>query len=377
MKDRLQIIIFIVLISLPFFITFILPSKFLQNSNIENRKLSSFPKAPWKNNSWTTFPRKFESYFNDHFAFKNDLVQGYGILKTVLFRSSMNGNIFIGKDGWIFIDAPHDLMRNQGGYSKKQLSGIKTQLVKQRDAYEKKGIDYWVIPVPSTEDIYPEYLPDEFKSDTPNTRYDSINNYMKKDPQDDMMIDLKQNLLENKWFTVPKDWPTLNASNPTTMPIYNKMDLHWNQIGAYIAYTKIINVLKVRHPCLSPIPLSQMNVSLGKSMIGTANQLGVAEYYKNTDYFLSPKLPAQGGPDVQCPDLRLTIVDDSMINTFMMPWLFRNFGEITTIYKKVPYAERMKEIKHSKPNILIDERTERGMETIWNDALSSNNGIED
>ena len=72
-NHRLLPLLFILFISLPMSISFLLADKSL--SEIEKRKLSQLPDIEFSLTSLEEFPAAFDSYIGDHFGFREQIVR--------------------------------------------------------------------------------------------------------------------------------------------------------------------------------------------------------------------------------------------------------------------------------------------------------------
>jgi hypothetical protein len=215
------IIVFYILLSLPLLQQNIL---FIPEYQLtENRILESFPNISLKD--LDTFPKRFESYFNDHFGFRPTLVRLNSIIKVFVFRNTHVGDVIIGKDNWLFF--------NYGlGSNKSKI----TELVSLWDSFSNKsrvrfeeldkyGISYVEIIAPNKNSLYPEYLPKQTSS-----------NYYS---------DILQKIIESKvpyrinLYDVFKGVMKSDASKT----VYYKTDTHWNRYGAYYVYREIMKKL--------------------------------------------------------------------------------------------------------------------------------------
>ena len=68
----------------------------------ENRVLASFPQLLTARGLNTDFLHGLENYFNDHFAFRNELVFADALIQARVFRVSANEKVVLGRDGWLY-----------------------------------------------------------------------------------------------------------------------------------------------------------------------------------------------------------------------------------------------------------------------------------
>ncbi|MDD5193953.1 MAG: hypothetical protein PHF67_05210, partial [Candidatus Nanoarchaeia archaeon] len=97
-----------VLISLIFMIILILPITdsilhFTKNIGLEeHRKYARAPELQDLNISIINYLNIFEKYYNDHFDTRAALIKINSHFRYYLFRSSINEQVLIGEDDWIF-----------------------------------------------------------------------------------------------------------------------------------------------------------------------------------------------------------------------------------------------------------------------------------
>lgn len=95
--------------------------------------------------------------------------------------------------------------------------------------------DIIYILVPSAMSVYPELVPPQYKQASGSTKYDLIVEKLKEGGA--TVIDLKSAFAEHK---------------NDEMPLYYKLDSHWSDYGAFIAYTELFNHISKNFPDASP-----------------------------------------------------------------------------------------------------------------------------
>jgi hypothetical protein len=321
----------------------------------ENRKLHEKPKLKWTLARLQNYPYHFEQYFNDHFGLRNVLIKGNCFLRAKLLKISTNRNIVFGKEGWLFTKLTYVSL------DEKKLIKMQKFLERRVNYFNKQGIKYFLVIVPGTESIYPEYLSHALRLKKPNA-YDQFRDHMSRHSKTDALIDVKKTLLENKHFRFPPEWETSTDADWTYL--YTKLDQHWNSIGAYLAYREVARRLTEQYSCLKPFEPADMSIHSVQSRKRAVEMLGLdGKDYDDPSFYL--KLKNEDQVTVQCPDVRLTIVGDSMVRRYMLRWFKKHFGFVTFIPKKLPSEKKLKKIKKSKPDIVIEERIERTMPSLF------------
>lgn len=122
-------------------------------------------------------------------------------------------------------------------------------------AYNPKAeILYMVVPSPMT--IYPELVPDVYaRAEQGNTRLDQVLSGLRASGA--AVIDLRD---------------TFKAHKNDEMPLYYKLDSHWADYGAYLAYVELFKHISEKFPDAAPRGMEAFNWT--------------ADYYKSADVIM-------------------------------------------------------------------------------------------
>ncbi len=122
-------------------------------------------------------------------------------------------------------------------YNKKSLDSMATRVSSRLDTMHQYNSDaeiiYMVIPSPMT--IYPELVPNAYEHNEGETRLDQVTE-----------------ALRGAGATVIDVRDTFNAHKNDEMPLYYKLDSHWADYGAYLAYTELFNHISQKFPEAAP-----------------------------------------------------------------------------------------------------------------------------
>ena len=209
---------------------------------MEKRNPTAKPLWKWEPGNLKKYFDGLDSYVNDNFAFRTQMIQYYS---TFLYLGGVSANpqkIIIGKNDFLFLgNSFNEVMDQVTGkihFDEKQLIKWKSSFQLRNKYLDLMGIPFYVVMVPKKHTVYPEYLPDYIIPAKENV-FDQIIN---TDPGFDL-LHLKDTLISSKAY-----WGDL---------LYNKTDSHWSEIGAYIGYLKIINHLKTDFNELVPLELNK------------------------------------------------------------------------------------------------------------------------
>jgi hypothetical protein len=182
----------------------------------------------WDRDQLKMFFASLEKVVSDRLPFREQLL-GLKTRITLFFGKGLNPEVVVvGKNGWLFfgnavgrgIDQYRGILRmdeRQLGAFQSYFEGIEAEL-------EKNGIPFLLVVAPEKHSIYPENLPPYFskKGDSP------ADQVLVVAPGFDI-LDLRSVLQDAK------------VDSP--FPLYAKTDSHWNELGAYLAYRKIMERL--------------------------------------------------------------------------------------------------------------------------------------
>jgi len=356
------IVFFLTLICAPPLMCILFSNK--EWSETEKRVLAASPKAPSDFKTLLQFPKNFEAYYNDHFGFREVLIDRYHREMRKRFGQSGVPNVIVGKDGWYFWGGNGllDDFRGLVPLTEQRLIFWKEDLVRKRDWLAKRGIHYLFVFVPDKQTIYPEYLPDYFQKAKGTTRIEQLMEYLKQD-RDVTILDLRPGLLSAK----------------SEKQLYQKTDTHWNDYGAFVGYREMMRkisqwfpkeqlkpdfyfhdtmverpagdlakmlglhktiremcpLLKERHFCAQPMELSLEIENLSKM--------------KETEPFM------KGCKDAH---LRALVFRDSFFSR-IEPFLSENFQQVLYLWQS--YDQKIVErlIHNFRPDLVIEEKVER------------------
>ena len=197
-----------------------------KNANRENRVLARFPKLFTEDGSNTEFTKKFDSYVDDHFAFKDILVSAFNNTDIAVLHDFNGTNAVIGKENHIFYGETVDDYLGVDQLTQDQIDAIANYLTDVQNRFAIKKTRFAFLIAPNKATIYPEYMPDYLKPDEEASHnIDMLKKAMKR--RDINFIDAKQILTDAK----------------ATNPVYYEHDSHWNNYGAMLVYNSTADLM--------------------------------------------------------------------------------------------------------------------------------------
>ena len=333
---------------------------------LENRPLVAFTTITEGNIQ--SFPTNFENYYNDNFGLRKYLIKANNILYIKLLSFSPNRMVVLGMDDWLYLAGKDEaIFRYKQKHTEEELKLYFDILKKRKDFFEKEDIQYFIIIAPNKQSLYPEYMPEYIQRLNENSEYDQITEYLSKNSLD-VNIDVKKALFKEKM---------------KGKLVYYKTDTHWNNYAAFIAYQEIMKKFEIYYPELKPVPLTDFNISEKQYSGDLAKMLGMEEYFnENVPNFIpknvrkanfekinsvdgiATKSPMLLSECKSCSNITSVIIRDSQAEP-LIPFLAEHFSRIVYIPEAEDPAIIHAIIKNEKPNIVLFERVERGMNTIF------------
>jgi hypothetical protein len=232
--NLLFIACFLMIISLPF----LFMDRKSTVSEKENRVLAVFPPILINDGkidiaNIRTVPQSLDKYINDRFGFRNSFVSLANMINRLL--KIINGNVVIGKGGWLFYSNPDDGNNIFDFFKSNLFTDI--EIVQFMENIEKRlewcnnnNIQFIFLIAPNKHNVYPEYYP--FDRPQGITRTQQIMEFLSEPLKGGVIYPLEY-IIQNK---------------TPDMPLYFETDTHWNMAGAYYAFDRLFNCMKEIFP---------------------------------------------------------------------------------------------------------------------------------
>ena len=200
-----------------------------QETSSENRQLSEFPSPKTEegkiNVEWLS---QAGDYFQEHFAFRNELVTGNALLHGRLLETSTADGVIQGKNGWLYYKDSLDDYLGQDLLSDRSLFNIAHMLSMTQQALEEKGVNFLFTIAPNKNSLYGDNMPyyDKLKV-SDQTNRENLEGWLKTEKV--AYADLYQALMEEDEV------------------LYHARDSHWNNNGAALAADVLMDALGKDH----------------------------------------------------------------------------------------------------------------------------------
>jgi len=345
-------------------------------NSTENRKLAEKPKMKLS----FKVMKNYNRYINDHYGLRNIIVRANGMIHVNLLRTSPTRDVLLGKEGWLYYDRTNEGISLKDFYgdaplSEQELGMIVEKIIRINRFCEGRGILFKIVVAPNKHTIYPEFLPLDIKNrQGVSTCLDQLRNALTRNKLESVLIDLRPTLISNKGIK--------------PYPLYYLTDTHWNQMGAFIAYTEIMKNLLPRFPHIKILNIKKYSV-LQKENRGIGDlsaYISMSGLLKDTEIVLKPQFPylakkihprieLEGTYDIEryhienCNYPKLLLFQDSFACS-LLPYLSESFSDSLYVWY-TPSDVNLSVIEQEMPHVVILELAERHLHYLSKPLLST------
>lgn len=243
----------------------------------ENRIPAARPGVPGTLPKARAFPRAFESWFNDHFGFRGPLVRAHSILKVRGLGMAPSDEVVIGKHGWLYLGnrGVIDQYRAVSPMPPIWLDAWRRRLEEGHEFCEDRGARFLFVVAPNKVSIYPEHLPDGIEPVGDEAQLDQLLRHLREHSRVPT-LDLR---------------PTLHEVKARELA-YRKTDTHWNRVGAFAAYRRLVRELRAWSPSIPVVEESELTRTIVTVPGGDlARAMGIGDRYEEEVVHLRPRTP--------------------------------------------------------------------------------------
>jgi hypothetical protein len=228
--NRTLVILFVVILTLP--LAGALAGMDGGDPEAENRELAAFPHWDGTWSSARSYPDAFTAWFEDHFAFRADLVRWYAESRLFGLGVSPSSAVLKGEGQWLYYgdDGGVEDYANATPLTPGEAGAWREALVRAHDWLRQRGIAYVFMIAPDKHAIYPEHVPSSIRVVHGLSRTDQV--YAALDGTGVSTVDFRPALLQAK----------------TRERLFYLTDTHWNDRGAFVAYQRIIEAVRAQVP---------------------------------------------------------------------------------------------------------------------------------
>lgn len=351
-KERVWIYSFLVIMILPIILNLVVTPT---SENVENRTLEALPVLSIE--TLDEFPMHFESYYNDHFPFRTQLVKLNSMITYYSFHDSPSSNVIIGRDRWLFLKQDQiDTYKKINLLNEDEKDWMIENITKTEKYMNSRGIEFIIYIAPDKATIYNDKLPSYIRNSNEISRTDQIIQII-QDNTNIKVIYPKEELLKAR-----KDYPQYQ--------FYYPQDTHWNELGGYVGAQALLSEMDITLPNLSTLKITQNNQARRglSNMIGIPDMQGGGYGYSVAGYdnviTKIEKVPDDNNTRyfaISGNDKKIMIIRDSFVEA-MEQYIAPQYSETYLPHMDLYYSADM--IDTEKPDIVVAEFVERNANAI-------------
>jgi alginate O-acetyltransferase complex protein AlgJ len=241
---------------------------------VEQRILADEPEWPSTLEDWTTYPDRFQLFFEDHFGLRRWLIYSHKRFLRKVWKKGRN-DVLYGEDDWLYYSGFGIVgdYRRTDPFRARDLE--EWNVLAEASCQQSKELEYYVLwaVAPNKFSIYPEFAPAGLKPEGAKARLDQFVDYFANHPCFDL-LDLRPKLREAK----------------KSQLVYWKTDTHWTDVGAIVGMEAILGRVKTRVPHVRVHSLDDFDIENIEQPGGDlAKMLGLQEDYRELVPSVKPK----------------------------------------------------------------------------------------
>ncbi|MBK7667691.1 MAG: hypothetical protein IPJ32_10330 [Sphingobacteriaceae bacterium] len=217
---------------------------------------TEFSVATWFD---ANYQNKKEEYVNQNFGLRNYYVRFNNQIDYSLFNKANVAKLVVGKGGFLYEDDYINAYFGKNFIGEEKLEERFKKLKTVQDLLASQGTVLEVVFAPGKASFYPEFIPDNWRSEKKLNNYEYARDLCKKLGL--TYVDL------NAWFILQKDLSPYD--------LYPKTGIHWSNYGSLLA----IDSLKNHIQAMSGLKLRSFiidNVGFSDSLQSPDNDIGEA-----------------------------------------------------------------------------------------------------
>ena len=327
-------------------------------SEVENRNLATKPNHLYDFSA-------YDNYFQDRFGGRNRLVTIANFIDYDIFHKQIrNSRAFKGKNDWFYYIASNDGNNLSDFYktnllTEQELESFKNSVKKTSKWCEDNDIKYLFVIGPNKHSVYPE-------------------NYVDDRPEGITRADQMISIFNELGITCvyPRDY-LIEQKNKNTSPLYYETDTHWNNLGAFYAFTQIKNEIEKIFP---NIEFSKIDFDFEVTYSETAGDilpmLGIKKAKSTqiavrprngefSDYFEYVKNEGKDGVITKGKNENLpkAVVFRDSFYTALTPYFSTMFSAVEYNWRRLTEDDK-KNLLENKPDLIVFESVERSSVSI-------------
>lgn len=235
-------LIYIVVVCVMLLVPFVGMTFWATNETTENTILAEWPE--WKvDGKWNKkYLSEMGDYFEDHFAFRQNLVTANAILRGKVLKDSATTQVVVGTDDWLYYGGTLEDYRGENLMTKRQLYMISHNLKVIQQYVENQGSQFIFTVAPNKNSLYNKNMPYYYQKGN-ESNLENLTNLMEE--MSVPYLDLSELFQKQEEI------------------LYFQRDSHWNNKGAVLVYNALMNCMGKEHETYLNVPYETKAVHIG------------------------------------------------------------------------------------------------------------------
>ena len=197
-----------------------------QPETTENKELATAP-VLYDDGINLKYFSDLKDYYNDHFAYRQELVTANASIKANIFKESSEDLAIVGKEDWLFLKVTLEDYQGTNIASARGINNMVKSVGLMQEYVNGLGASFVFTCAPNKNTLYPEYMP---------YYYAVINDVSNLDLITPKLLESNINYYDARAaFENEKDI------------LYHRGDSHWDNRGAAMVQDGVLDVAEVEH----------------------------------------------------------------------------------------------------------------------------------
>ncbi|MDY4975705.1 MAG: hypothetical protein SO147_02260 [Clostridia bacterium] len=347
--NRTKAFVFIAVVWIILLLPFAGMSLWPTNTTAENTPLAEIPSGYKEGKPNLSYLSDWGAYFEDHFAFRQQLVTANAKLYATLFKHSTTDQVILGEDGWLYYSGTLEDYQGENLFSERTWFALVHNLKLMQEYVESQGSRLLITVAPNKNSLYGAYMPSNYLAGTGKN------------------IDSLADRLEAAGIEYVDLYSLFQHQQE---PLYFQRDSHWNQKGAVLAYRALMEKMGKPHETYLNVPYSEKLVHMGDLdtmlyPLGAKPERDVI-YERDWNFLCPTEDYMENWIETEQPDQEGTLLmfRDSFGES-LLPFLAEEF-HYGYFSRLVPY--HLTQIEQYRPDFVVIERVERRLFSFASEA---------
>lgn len=339
------------------------------DSTTENRELAPAPQLFNEDGGFNiNVLSDAGAYFEDHFAYRTNLVDADANVYATLFGESVTDQVVSGTDGWLYYAGTVNDFQNREAYTERQANNIAHNLSLLQQYCQENGSAFVFTAAPNKSTVYPEHMSAQYPQ-RENENMDLLEGYLDK---------YSVNYLDS--FELVD-----GLKSSANKPLYFLRDSHWNDKTAALVANELASSVDAEVQEFSENDFTEVTDYVGdlNKMLYPLSAQAEANYYaagvndgggEDGTFRSGSSWSYVTGASTEDSSIQTTsagsdesvvMYRDSFANN-LVPFMAAQYGS-ATFSKLVPYNALTVADEH--PSVVVVERAERHVDYLAEQAF--------